>query len=567
MIASLILASYISLTDASPGYVEFDLKRNSNTQLDAITRTLVDQHQAGAEKVVNAALGNEQVYYQITLDIGTPPQAIDFTIDTGSSDLWVMAAENPYCTGDPTNTTGINCTNSIYDPKLSKTYSNLHEPFQISYGDTTRAIGELSKDTIGIGSQKIYNATFAVANSSNASTCVFGIGFVGDEANAYVHKNGSGVYPTYFNVPTMMKKQNLIHTNAYSLWLNDKESASGSILFGAVDNAKFEGDLHVMPVFNNYHEYLEHPIQTRVMLNGLSIDNHTLSEFNIAVLLDSGTSFAYLPQDIVFSLGDSLGFTYEEMIGYYYGGIDTALSRGKTVTLNFSGAPIEIPVEDLLVALTEDDGSPLVIDGENQVILALGVADDNYMNILGDVFLRAMYTVFDLDHYEIAIAKAKPNATGSDISLIEGSIPGAIPVPNYASTSTNNNNFTTYDYTRTASSNQVYSTATNITTQHSSEASKSTVPHSTPYFTFRPSSNAPSSFSTPSNAIHPQPQLPTSTPSAAKTEQYYVAPQAWIMGPDGELMNPLDYSNRFPNARSNKHQYGERLKHMFDRHH
>lgn len=538
MILPIILATQISLTGASLGYVEFDLKRHSESRVDSVSHMLVGNN-INAEKVVTAALENEQVYYQITLDIGTPPQPIDFTIDTGSSDLWVMAADNPYCTNDPANTTGINCTNSIYDPKMSETYFNLHEPFQISYGDTTRAIGELSKDTIGIGSQQIFNATFAVANSSNASTCVFGIGFIGDEANAYVHKNGSGVYPTYFNVPTMMKKQNLINTNAYSLWLNDKESDEGGILFGAVDKSKYEGDLHVMPIFNNYHEYLEHPIQTRVMLNGLSIDNHTVAEFNIAVLLDSGTSFAYLPQEIVFSLGDSLGFTYEDILGYYYGGIDIALRRASSLALNFSGALIDIPIEDLLVALTEDDGSPLVIDGESQVILALGVAEDNYMNILGDVFLRAMYTVFDLDHYEIAIAKAKSNVTSSEISLIEASIPGATPVPNYASTSTNNHNFTTYTYP-TFSTTVKHSTAANTTTSHPSKtASKSLVPHSTPYLTYLSMSTLTAHSTThDTSGIHSLLSSPTST-STEDERYYYVAPHAWVIGPDGELSHPL----------------------------
>lgn len=390
--------------------------------------------------VGSVSLDNEQYYYQIQLEIGNPPQKADFTIDTGSSDLWVMSDKNPYCTDDPSNITGINCTDSVFHPELSHTYERLTTPFNIVYGDRTMANGTLGRDTLRLGDGlTVSNATFALADVVNSSTCVFGVGFIGNEANARVYNNGSGVFPTYFNVPTLMKEQELISTNAYSLWLNDVEAESGSILFGGIDRAKYEGNLWVLPVYNNYHKYTDRPIQTRVMLNSVTADGLPLADFQIPVLLDSGTSFAYLPPPIVHAMGSALGFIYDELLGYYFGSFEQALSNVQNFYLSFSGAIIEIPVRNLLISITEEDSeTPIKVNDQAQSILAIGLAEDDYMYILGDVFLRSIYTVFDIDHYEIAIANAKMNATDSDIVTIGASIPGAIQAPSYTRTRASN---------------------------------------------------------------------------------------------------------------------------------
>lgn len=50
---------------------------------------------------VSASLVNDltQASYVISVKVGTPPQDIDLTIDTGSSDTWIVANTAASCTG------------------------------------------------------------------------------------------------------------------------------------------------------------------------------------------------------------------------------------------------------------------------------------------------------------------------------------------------------------------------------------------------------------------------------------------------------------------------------------
>lgn len=75
--------------------------------------------------------------------IGTPPQAIDVSLDTGSSELWV----NPNCAGSY----NPNVCNKLprYDPTKSSTAVDQDGTFDISYG-TGDVEGEYWKDTVNI---------------------------------------------------------------------------------------------------------------------------------------------------------------------------------------------------------------------------------------------------------------------------------------------------------------------------------------------------------------------------------------------------------------------------------
>jgi hypothetical protein len=89
-------------------------------------------------------------------------------------------------------------------------------------------------DDFTIGQATIKNLQMGLVNKTTSTIGVIGIGYGMDEAS--VTSITSVPYP---NLVDQMVSQGLINTKAYSLYLDDLEEATGSILFGGVDTDKF----------------------------------------------------------------------------------------------------------------------------------------------------------------------------------------------------------------------------------------------------------------------------------------------------------------------------------------
>ena len=109
-------------------------------------------------------------------------------------------------------------------------------------------MGEYITDVLNIGSTKLTNMTMAAALELRAPAVgIMGIGYKAGESisSSIAAGEGGQLYPNVINV---LKDQGHINQLAYSLWLNDLDSLTGSILFGGVDTAKYHGDLIALPV-------------------------------------------------------------------------------------------------------------------------------------------------------------------------------------------------------------------------------------------------------------------------------------------------------------------------------
>ena len=83
--------------------------------------------------------------------------------------------------------------------------------------------------------------------ASGLAVGIMGIGYkAGESISASIAAGEGGqLYPNVINV---LKDQGHINQLAYSLWLNDLDSLTGSVLFGGVDTAKYHGELIALPV-------------------------------------------------------------------------------------------------------------------------------------------------------------------------------------------------------------------------------------------------------------------------------------------------------------------------------
>ncbi|KAL4782734.1 aspartic peptidase domain-containing protein [Aspergillus varians] len=399
----------------SPAVVALNINRNEI--LDPVKR---DQTRRKRDKTVLQVIDNEETLYFCNVTVGTPGQSLRLILDTGSSDLWCNAANSTLCSSsrDPCRISGS------FDPDSSSSLSYVSSDFNISYADGTGAVGDYVTDTLHIGGTTIRGFQFGIGYSSSSAEGVLGIGYPSNEVQ--VARFGDDAYP---NLPQFFMENDMVQSSAYSLWLNDLEANTGSILFGGVDTEKYHGDLQTIPiqsVSGGYSEFL-------IALTGVSLDtksrNHVLSSsvLPVAVLLDSGSSLSYLPDSIAEDIYNDIGVTYEPSTGAGYAPCSLAQDN-INITFKFSSPEITVGIDELVI----DAGDLRFSSGERACIFGIVPAGDGTA-VLGDTFLRSAYVVYDLTNNEISLARTIFNSTESNVLEIgtgNDAVPGATRVSN-----------------------------------------------------------------------------------------------------------------------------------------
>ncbi|OCK95553.1 candidapepsin-4 precursor [Cenococcum geophilum 1.58] len=397
--------------DAAPAVVGLDIQRTHVENPVARDRL---RRRAGT---VLQTLDNLETLYFANASLGTPAQKLRLHIDTGSSDLWANAKSSDLCQeqGNPCAESGT------YDANSSTTYSYVNSVFDISYVDGSGASGDYAKDTFSFGGQSLKGMQFGIGYTSTSSQGILGIGYTVNEVQ--VNRAGGKAYP---NLPQLLADNKLINSNAYSLWLNDLEASTGSILFGGVDTEKYTGSLQTLPVIAEQGVFAEFIIA----LTGMGVNGKAGSLFDnetVPVLLDSGSSLMYLPDDLVTSLYTQFNAQYDDSQGAAF--VDCSLADDTTtLDFTFSSPTISVPMNELVIVAGYQRGQPVCI-------LGISPAGESTC-VLGDTFLRSAYVVYDLSNNEISLAQTNFNATKSNVMEIQSGsagVPNATGVPNAVS--------------------------------------------------------------------------------------------------------------------------------------
>ncbi|KGO63681.1 Peptidase A1 [Penicillium italicum] len=398
----------------NPAVVQMDIQRKN--VLDPVARDRARRKRS----TVSQALDNEETLYFCNVTLGTPGQSLRLVLDTGSSDLWTNTPNSTLCA----STKNVCAEAGTYDPNSSSSYSFVNSDFNISYADGSGAAGDYVADTLTIGGTSIKDFQFGIGFSSGSSEGVLGIGYAANEVQ--VGRNGDLAYA---NLPKAMVNKGIIQSNAYSLWLNDLEANTGSILFGGVNTKKYHGALQTVPVQKIGGQYSEFIIAlTKVSLKNSSSENtYSSSSIPAGVLLDSGSSLTYLPDALVQEIYNDLGVSYEADSGIGY--IECSLAdEDITLGYTFSSPTINVGIKELII----DAGDLYFRNGKRACIFGIVPAGSSTA-VLGDTFLRSAYVVYDLANNEISLASTNFNTDDNDILEIgtgTDSVPGATAVSN-----------------------------------------------------------------------------------------------------------------------------------------
>lgn len=330
-----------------------------------------------------------------------------------------------------------NCADGSFDSSKSSSFRKVAPGFNVSYGDGTVDTGDYFTDVVDLGSIKIKNMTMGLANVAtngpNDPTLVQGLLGVG---NTLLESEVGILNETVPTIYDQLVSEGYINRAAFSLYLDDLDANTGSILFGAIDTTKFSGDLVSLPIQQIEGQYLRYT----VTITSISIQDDsgtralTDPNFEVLALLDSGTSNQQLPDNVMTEIVQGLGAlesSGEAIVPCSYRNANASL------VYQFGGAngpKVSVPFSELVQSL---QGAPTFSNGEPacEFLVMGGATLDGTTEevILGDSFLRSAYVVYDIANNEIAIAQAALNAASTSNILV---IPSGTGLPGVSSTAT-----------------------------------------------------------------------------------------------------------------------------------
>jgi saccharopepsin len=338
---------------------------------DDLYWTQVQEGGQGGHSVPLTNYANAQYFADITL--GTPPQTFKVVLDTGSSNLWVPSKD---CSS-------IACFfHAKYDSSASTTYKANGSTFDISYGSGSLS-GIVSHDAFKIGDLKLNKVAFAEALREPGLAFAFGK-FDGILGLAYDTISVNHITPPFYE----FINQGLLDRPVFSFRIGDGEGDGGEAVFGGIDDSHYTGKIEYVPVRRKAYWEVE--------LEKIKFGDEELELENTGAAIDTGTSLIALPSDIAEMLNSEIGATKSwngqytlpcetvptlPVLSFYFNGkayplkgTDYILNLGGTCVSAFTGMDIDLPSGSLW--------------------------------IVGDVFLRRYFTVYDLGRDAIGFAKS-----------------------------------------------------------------------------------------------------------------------------------------------------------------
>lgn len=313
---------------------------------------------------------NSQYYGEINL--GTPDQKFNVIFDTGSSDLWVASSKCDDSCG----------RHAKYDSAKSSTYIANGTSFDIMYGSGPVS-GFQSVDNLNMGGLVVKDQMFAEVTNAEGLGAAYKLGkFDGILGMAFEVLSVNDV-PTPFN---NLVSQGLIDTAQFAFYLGNSAKDRGELVLGGTDPAHYTGDITWVNLLA--------PTYWEITLGGLTVDGVSYTD-GVKAIVDSGTSILTADSATVAAIAKSIG-AKEIIAGEYM------------VACNYDTLPdFVFTIDGKDYTLTAYDY--LLPDGDLCLLgmIAMDIpAPTGPLWILGDIFMRKYYTVFDSANKRVGFALA-----------------------------------------------------------------------------------------------------------------------------------------------------------------
>ncbi|THU91893.1 aspartic protease [Dendrothele bispora CBS 962.96] len=308
------------------------------------------------------------------ITIGSNNQQFMIDFDTGSANLWVPSST---CT-DST------CSRKhLYDANNSTTSKPQNGTFSTHYGDGSTAEGTLYTDSVTVAGITVHDQYFAAVH--NLSRNFDSDPIDGIMGLAFPSLSSIGHDPFF----TTANSQGAVQSNQFSFYLADQNS---ELYLGGTNSDHYTGDFENHDVAKGKGYW--------------SLDDATVSANGEQVttgaktIIDSGTTIVYGPPDAVKELYGKVNGSgsYNDARGLFFYPCKTPPS----FTFNWGGKEWEISADNLNLGAADNTGNNCVGSIAAQDI---GLGDNVWL--LGDTFMRNVYSTFDFDTNQIGFAELK----------------------------------------------------------------------------------------------------------------------------------------------------------------
>lgn len=314
-------------------------------------------------------------YYGI-VKIGTPPQEFEVIYDTGSSNLWVPEVGCVHC-----GYKFIHGGKNKYDPQASGSFVEDGAEFSIQYGSGAVS-GVFAQDTVILAEDiDVEDQKFAIIHDAAGMGIAYTFSYFDGILGLGFDSISVGGVPTVFHNAI---EQDKVEKPMFAFYLGN--NADGELTFGGYDDDKFVGEeLTWVP--------LSDATYWRINMEGVKIGLFEVGATD--AIVDSGTSLITGPSKDIFAIALEIG-AKPTLTGQYTIDCEKVESI-PDITWKIGGNDYVLP------------GKSLVIQSTGMCIFAMMGMDfpkPGPQWILGDVFMREYYTVFDYEAKRIGFAKA-----------------------------------------------------------------------------------------------------------------------------------------------------------------
>jgi hypothetical protein len=294
--------------------------------------------------------------------------------DTGSADLWVAGSQCDDSCG----------RHAKFDASKSSTFVKNGTAFDIEYGSGPVS-GYESVDTLNMGDLIVKDQIFAEVTNAEGLGAAYKMGkFDGILGLAFPVLSVNKVPTAFENVVS----QGLVDEAVFSFYLGNSASDRGELLLGGSNPKHYTGAITWVP--------LKATTYWEITLAGLNIGStNYIASGGVNAIVDSGTSIMTGPSESVAAIAKSLG-AHEIIAGEYM------------LKCNYETLPnLDFVIDGKIYSLSPTDY--LIPDGDLCLLglMAMDIpAPTGPLWILGDVFMRKYYTIWDVTNKKIGFALA-----------------------------------------------------------------------------------------------------------------------------------------------------------------